>query len=57
MKSSSIAGNVFGLGEGGEFHHKPACRQAGVDAENQCLINHKTVCGERNSHFCQAAVT
>ena len=27
-----------------------------VDAENQCLINHKCVCGALNRHFCQAAV-
>jgi len=29
--------NGFGLGEGGVF-------TTNVDAENQCLINHKTVC-------------
>ena len=27
-----------------------------VDAENQCLINHKTVCGALNRHFCQTAL-
>jgi len=37
--------NDFGLGEAGDFHHKPACQQAGVDAEKQTLINHKCVCG------------
>ncbi len=28
-----------------------------LDAENKCLINHKFVCGERNHHFCQTAVS
>jgi hypothetical protein len=28
-----------------------------VDAENQCLINHKCVYGALNRHFCQADVT
>jgi len=28
-----------------------------VDAENQTSINHKTVCGELNRHFCQTPVT
>jgi hypothetical protein len=28
-----------------------------VDAENQTLINHKTVCGALNRHFCQTAVS
>ena len=28
-----------------------------VDAENQCLINHKTVCGILNRHFCQTRVS
>jgi len=27
-----------------------------LDAENQCLINPKTVCGTLNRHFCQTAV-
>jgi hypothetical protein len=27
-----------------------------VDAENQTLINHKTVCGALNRHFCQTRV-
>jgi hypothetical protein len=27
-----------------------------VDAENQTLINHKTVCGALNRHFCQTPV-
>ena len=27
-----------------------------VDAENQCLINHKCVCGALNRHFCQTRV-
>ena len=26
------------------------------DAENQTLINHKTVCGAMNRHFCQTPV-
>jgi hypothetical protein len=28
-----------------------------VDVENQTLINHKTVCGALNRHFCQTPVT
>jgi hypothetical protein len=28
-----------------------------VDAENQTLINHKTVCGALNRHFCQTRVS
>jgi hypothetical protein len=27
-----------------------------VDAENQCLINHKTVCGALNRYFCHHEV-
>jgi len=33
-----MAGNVFGLGEGGDFI-------TNVDAGNQTLINYKCVCG------------
>jgi hypothetical protein len=29
--------NVFGLGEGGDFHHLGSTE---IDAENQTLINH-----------------
>jgi len=29
----------------------------GIDVENQCLINHKCVCGALNRHFCQTRVT
>ena len=36
---------------------KVAIFTTNVDAENQCLINHKTVCGALNRHFCQTAVT
>jgi hypothetical protein len=39
-----IVANGFGLGEGGDFQHKPACRKVGVDAENQTLIYHKNAC-------------
>ena len=46
----TIGYNVFGLGEGGDLHHK-------VDAENQTLINHKCVCGALNRHFCQTRVS
>ena len=28
-----------------------------VDAEYQTLINHKTICGALNRHFCQTPVT
>ena len=28
-----------------------------VDAENQCLINHKCACGALNRHFCQTRVS
>jgi hypothetical protein len=42
--------NVFGLGEGGGFHHD-------VDAEHQTLINHKCVCGALNRHFCQLKIS
>ena len=47
-----LAHNVFGLGEGGDFHHPPRR----IDAENQTLINHKCVCGALNRHFCQTRV-
>jgi hypothetical protein len=30
----TLAPNGFGLGEGGDFYHKPACLKVGVDAEN-----------------------
>jgi hypothetical protein len=53
----SLAYFGFGLGEGGDFHHKPTSRQAYVDAENQTLINHKCVCGALNRPFCQTRVT
>src|SRR5690606_38785441 len=36
---------------------KVAIFTTNVDAENQCLINHKCVCGEQNRHFCQTAVS
>jgi len=35
---------------------KVAIFSTNVDAENQCLINHKCVCGALNRHFCQTAV-
>jgi hypothetical protein len=35
---------------------KVAIFTTNVDAENQTLINHKTVCGELNRHFCQTRV-
>jgi len=35
---------------------KVAIFTTNVDAENQCLINQKTVCGELNRHFCQTPV-
>jgi len=35
---------------------KVAIFTTNVDAENQCLINHKTVYGALNRHFCQTAV-
>ena len=35
---------------------KVAIFTTNVDAENQCLINHKCVCGVLNRHFCQTAV-
>jgi len=44
-----MAYNVLALGEGGDFYN--------VDAENQCMINHKTVCGALNRHFCQTLVS
>ena len=51
--------NGFGLGEGGDFHHKPVCQQVGVDAESaSCrMINHKCVCGALNRHFYQTRVS
>jgi len=36
---------------------KVAIFTTNVDAENQCLINHKTVCGALNRHFCKTAVS
>jgi hypothetical protein len=51
--SATIAYNVFGLGEGGDFTIPNAF---GIDAENQTLINHKCVCGAPNRHFCQTRV-
>ncbi len=49
-----IVPNVFGLGEGGDFHHPPRR----IDAENQCLINHqpRLICVALNRHFCQTRV-
>jgi len=47
-----MTANVFGLGEGGDFHHPPRR----IDAENQTLINHKSVCGALKRHFCQTRV-
>ena len=35
---------------------KVAIFTTNVDAENQTLINHKTVCGALNRHFCQTRV-
>ena len=35
---------------------KVAIFTTNVDAENQCLINHKCVCGALNRHFCQTRV-
>ncbi len=40
----------FLLGEGSVF-------TTNVDAGNQCLVNHKCVCGALNRHFCQAGVS
>jgi|GEM_PF-6347176 len=37
-------------------YKKLAIFTTNVDAENQCLINHKCVCGGLNRHFCQTAV-
>jgi hypothetical protein len=47
----TIATNVFGLGEGGDFQHPPRR----IDAESLFLINHKPlmICGALNRHFCQ----
>jgi len=36
---------------------KVAIVTTNVDAENQRLINHKTVCGAMNRHFCQTRVS
>jgi len=36
---------------------KVAIFTTNVDAENQCLINHKCFCGALNRHFCQTAVS
>ena len=36
---------------------KVAFFNTNVDAENQTLINHKSVCGALNRHFCQTRVT
>ena len=38
-------------------YKKLAIFTTNVDAENQTLINHKTVCGALNRHFCQTRVT
>jgi hypothetical protein len=35
---------------------KVAIFTTNVSAENQCLINHKCVCGALNRHFCQTRV-
>ena len=35
---------------------KVAIFTTNADAENQTLINHKTVCGALNRHFCQTPV-
>jgi len=35
---------------------KVAIFTTNVDAKNQSLINHKTVCGAMNRHFCQTRV-
>jgi hypothetical protein len=44
-----MTANVFAFGAVADF-------TTNVDAENQTLINHKTVCGALNRHFCQTAV-
>ena len=44
-----VATKMLRLSEGGVFITYS-------DTENQCLINHKTVCGERNRPFCQTVV-
>jgi hypothetical protein len=36
---------------------KVAIFTTNVDAENQCLFNHKCVCGALNRHFCQTRVS
>jgi hypothetical protein len=36
---------------------KVAIFTTNVDAENQCLINNKCVCGALNRHFCQTPVS
>jgi hypothetical protein len=48
--SPDLRGFVCGLA-------KVAIFTTNVDAENKCLINHKCVCGVRNRHFCQTAVS
>ena len=35
---------------------KVAIFTTNIDAENQCLINHKCICGALNRHFCQTRV-
>ena len=35
---------------------KVAIFTTNIDPENQCLINHKCVCGELNRYFCQTCV-
>jgi hypothetical protein len=35
---------------------KVAIFTTNIDPENQTLINHKTVCGALNRHFCQTPV-
>lgn len=44
-----MAANVHGLA-------KVAIFTTNDDAENQCLIYHKCVCGPLNRHFCQIRV-
>ena len=36
---------------------KVAIFTTNIDAESQCLINHKCVCGAMNRHFCQTRVS
>jgi hypothetical protein len=47
--SEKITPNGFGLA-------KVAIFTTNVDAENQTLINHKSVCGALKRHFCQTRV-